>query len=79
VEGHFPVVIIVGLLGKEPDVAPSSSKKYGVKIIEPICDVMGIEHSLIERDADIQKIGQVIDKSFANSSPSVIMIGREPR
>jgi len=40
---------------------------------------MGIEHSLIERDADTQKIGRVIDKSFANSSPSVIMIGREPR
>jgi sulfopyruvate decarboxylase subunit alpha len=79
VEGHFPVVIIVGLLGKEPDVAPSSSKKYGVKIIEPICDVMGIEHSLIERDADTGNIGQVIDKSFTNSSPSVIMIGREPR
>jgi len=76
VEGHFPVVIIVGLLGKEPDVAPSSSKKYGVKIIEPICDVMGIEHSLIERDADTQKIGRVIDKSFANSSPNSPPCGR---
>ena len=79
VEGHFPVCMVVGLLGKEPDVAPSHSKKYGVKIIEPILDVMGIEHHLIERDADTQKIGQAIEKSFANSSPSAILIGREPR
>lgn len=79
VEGHFPVCMVVGLLGKEPDVAPTKSKKYGVKIIEPILDVMGIEHHLIERDSDCAQIGQVIDKAFANSSPAAILIGREPR
>jgi hypothetical protein len=71
--------MVVGLLGKEPDVAPTKSKKYGVKIIEPILDVMGIEHHLIERDADAEQIGPVIDKTFSNSFPSAILIGREPR
>jgi sulfopyruvate decarboxylase TPP-binding subunit len=71
--------MIVGLLGKEPDVAPTKSKKYGVKIIEPILDVMGIEHHLIERDSDCVQIRQVIDKAFANSSPAAMLIGREPR
>lgn len=79
VEGHFPVCMVVGLLGKEPDVAPTKSKKYGVKIIEPILDVMGIEHHLIERDSDASQIGPVIEKSFATSTPSAILIGREPR
>ena len=79
VEGEFPVVIVVGLLGKEPDVPPTQSKKYGVKIIEPICDVMGIEYCLIERDSDAAKISATIEKSFANVSPSIIEIGREPR
>ncbi len=79
VEGRFPVCMVVGLLGKEPDVAPTQSKKYGVKIIEPILDVMGIAHQLIERDADLPKIGQAIEKSFAGPSPSAILIGREPR
>ena len=78
-EGHFPVVMIVGLLGKEADVAPTQSKKYGVKIIEPICDVMGLEHHLIERDGDVAKLGAAIEKSFANSSAAAILIGREPR
>ena len=79
VEGRFPVCMIVGLLGKEPGVAPTQSKKYGVKIIEPILDVMGIEHHLIERDADAQRIAPVIEKTFADSFPSAILIGREPR
>ena len=79
VEGRFPVCMIVGLLGKEPDVVPTKSKKYGIKIFEPILDVMGIEHHLIERNADAEQIGPVIDKTFSNSFPSAILIGREPR
>jgi sulfopyruvate decarboxylase subunit alpha len=79
VEGRFPVCMIVGLLGKEPDVAPAKSKKFGVKIIEPILDVMGIEHLLIERDADTEQIAPAIEKTFNNSFPTAILIGREPR
>jgi len=79
VEGHFPVCMVVGLLGKEPDVAPTKSKKYGVKIIEPICDVMGLDHHLIERDSDAPKISSAIEKAFASTSPVAILIGREPR
>jgi hypothetical protein len=40
---------------------------------------MGIEHHLIERDSDTPKIYSAIEKSFASSSPSAILIGREPR
>jgi sulfopyruvate decarboxylase subunit alpha len=79
VEGHFPVCMVVGLLGKEPDVAPTKSKKYGVKIIEPILDTMGIEHHLIENDSDAKGIAPAIEKAFVNSSPTAILIGREPR
>ena len=79
VEGHFPVCMVVGLLGKEPDLAPTKSEKLGVKITEPILDVLGIEHHLIERDADTKAIAPAIDKAFASSSPTAILIGREPR
>jgi hypothetical protein len=71
--------MVVGLLGKETDVPPMQSKKYGVKIIEPILDTMGIEHDLIENDVDVKKIAPVIEKAFAASSPMAILIGKEPR
>lgn len=79
VEGKFPVCMIVGLLGKEPDVAPTKSNKLGVKIIEPILDTLGIEHHLVERDADTSHIVPAIEKAYKNSFPVAILIGREPR
>ena len=79
VEGKFPVCMIVGLLGKEPDVAPTKSNKLGVKIIEPILDTLGIEHHLVERDADTSHIAPAIEKAYKNSFPVAILIGREPR
>src|SRR2546428_6352820 len=44
VEGQNPVCMMVGLLGKEPGVAPTQSKRYGLRIVEPILDAMQIEH-----------------------------------
>jgi sulfopyruvate decarboxylase TPP-binding subunit len=79
VEGRAPVCMLVGLLGKEPDVPPSQSQKLGVKITEPILDALGITHHLIERDADAEKIGPAVEKAYGDSFPTAILIGREPR
>ena len=79
VEGQNPVCMLVGLLGKEPGVAPSQSKKFGVKIIEPVLDAMGIEHHWVEESGDTQKIVPAIDKAYDNARPMALLIGREPR
>jgi sulfopyruvate decarboxylase TPP-binding subunit len=79
VEGKFPVCMVVGLLGKEADVAPTKSNKFGVKIIEPILDTLGIEHHLVERDDDTGKIAPAIEMAYKKSFPTAILIGREPR
>jgi sulfopyruvate decarboxylase subunit alpha len=79
VEGENPVCMLVGLLGKEPGVAPSQSKKYGVKIIEPVLDTMGIEHHWIEAPGDTSKIVPAVEKAYARTRPMALLIGREPR
>ena len=76
VEFEMPVCMIVGLLGKEPDVAPMDSDRYGVRITEPILDAMRVEHHLIEQAQDVAKIGPAIDNAYATSSPVVLLIGR---
>jgi sulfopyruvate decarboxylase subunit beta len=78
-EGENPVCMLVGLLGKEPGVAPTQSKKYGVKIIEPILDAMGIAHHWVEESGDTQKIVPAIDKAYADTRPMAVLIGREPQ
>ena len=79
VEGQNPVCLMVGLLGKEPGVAPIKSKRYGLRIVEPILDAMKIEHHLIETTADIKKIAPAVERAYTRSTPVVLLIGREPQ
>jgi sulfopyruvate decarboxylase subunit alpha len=79
IEGKNPVCMLVGLLGKEPGVAPTQSQKYGVKIIEPILDAMGIEHHWVEESRDTQKIVPAIEKAYAATQPMAVLVGREPQ
>ena len=79
VEGQNPVCMLVGLLGKEPGVAPTQSKKYGVNIIEPILDAMGIEHHWVEAAGDTEKIVPAIEKAYASTRPMAVLIGKEPK
>lgn len=78
VEFKQPVVMMVGLLGHEPEKEPSESGRYGVRIIEPICDTMGIPHVNINSDADVAKIKPAIDKAYADSFPVAMLISRRP-
>ena len=78
VEYKQPIVMMVGLLGHEAERLPADSGRYGVRIIEPICDAMGIPHHLISQDADIAKIKPAIDKAYADSFPVALLVGRRP-
>jgi sulfopyruvate decarboxylase subunit alpha len=78
VEYALPICMMVGLLEKEPGVPPLQSKRYGVRIVEPILDAMGIPYHEIETDADLAKIKPAIDEAYAASHPVVLLIGRRP-
>jgi sulfopyruvate decarboxylase subunit alpha len=78
VEYKQPICMMVGLLGHEPERAPTESGRYGVRIIEPICDAMGIPHHLISQDSDVAKIKPAIEKAYADSFPVALLIGRRP-
>jgi len=78
VEYSLPVCMMVGLLEKEPDVPPRQSKRYGVRIVEPILDAMGIAYHEIDEDADAGRIRPAIDEAYAASRPVVLLIGRRP-
>src|SRR3954453_21989456 len=44
VEYELPICMMVGLLQKEPHLRPRQSQRYGVRIVEPILDAMGIAY-----------------------------------
>jgi len=78
VEYDMPVCMMVGLLQHDPNVTPRNSPRYGVRIVEPILDAMGIAHHLINEEADVAKIRPAIDAAYKNSHPVALLIGRRP-
>lgn len=78
VEYELPVCMMVGLQGKEPDLLPSQSAKYGVRVVEPLLDAMGIEHHLLQAPAHIAAIVPAIERAYERSRPLVILVGRSP-
>lgn len=78
VEYQMPICMMVGLLSKEPGIAPTQSRHYGIRIVEPILDVMGVAHQLIETDDDIDRIAPAIDAAYRQSSPVALLIGQRP-
>ena len=78
VEYSLPICMMVGLLEKEPGVAPRQSKRYGVRIVEPILEAMGIAYHEIEAEADIAKIRPAIDEAYAHSRAVALLIGKRP-
>ena len=78
IEYSLPICMMVGLLEKEPGVPPRLSKRYGVRIVEPVLDAMGIAYHEIEEESDVTKIKPAIDAAYAESRPVVLLIGRRP-
>ena len=76
VEYALPICMMVGLLGKEPSVQPKNSSRYGVRIVEPILDAMGVEHHLIETPSSIKMIRPAIERAYQSSNPVVLLVGQ---
>jgi sulfopyruvate decarboxylase TPP-binding subunit len=79
VEYNLPICMMVGLLEKEVGVPPRQSKRYGVRIVEPILDAMGIAYHEIEEPADVAKIRPAIEECFTQSKPVIVLIGQRPK
>lgn len=78
VEYSLPICMMVGLLEKEVGVMPRQSQRYGVRIVEPILDAMGIDYHNIEEQSDVAKIRPAIDAAYKDNKPTVILIGQRP-
>ena len=63
-QGKNPVCMMVGMLQKEPGVPPTQSKRYGLRIVEPILDAMQVEHHLIEAPGTEDKVVPTVEAAL---------------
>lgn len=76
-EDGLPLVLILGLLAKEPGVKPTESARFGVRITEPLLDILKIPRALVEAAGDEECIGSLVQEAYSTPTPVAILIGRE--
>jgi sulfopyruvate decarboxylase subunit alpha len=77
-EYQLPICMIVGLQGMEPDRIPPDSAKLGIRIVEPILDVMNIRHARLGLREDAEQIKEAFDYAYAESRPFVFVVTQSP-
>ena len=66
--------MMVGLQGAEPNRLPSESDKVGVRVVEPILDLLGVGHMLVDSPGDVGQVTHAIDEAYETSRPYVFLI-----
>ena len=70
--------MMVGLQGKDPAEKLSDAVKYGVRIIKPILQLMGLKTVVIESEADIFKIAPSVSYAYEFEQPVCFLLGSSP-
>jgi sulfopyruvate decarboxylase subunit alpha len=76
-EQRQPMCFMVGLLGNKGG-SPRESQRFGLRIIEPLLELLDIPHHLIDTDADVRKITPAIVHAYETSQPVALLIARRP-
>ena len=78
VEYKQPICMMIGLLQHNSEATPRNSNSYGVRIVEPILEAMGIPYHYIGEEPDVAKIKPAIDEAYEKSFPVAMLVGRRP-
>ena len=74
VEQDMPVCMLVGLQGRAPGGLPEDAPNFGVRLVAPILDAMGIEHRFIQSPDEAPVLGEMIEKAYDQSRPKVVLV-----
>jgi sulfopyruvate decarboxylase TPP-binding subunit len=74
-DGRIPMFYLMGLLQREPDRAPRDSARSMVRYCEPLLDVFGVPHELIDGPDDVPRIPELFRLSRERRGPAAALIG----
>jgi len=74
-DGELPVVLLVGLLGRDPDRAPDDSFDSMVRYAGPLLDALEIPHWLIDSAADVGALAEAMRAAEASQRPAAVFVG----
>jgi sulfopyruvate decarboxylase TPP-binding subunit len=78
VEYELPVIMMLGMQGLEADREPSQSDKLSVRMIEPVCQSMGLDYEILFDASDVDVVEKRINSAYEQSKSIAFLIARSP-
>ncbi len=76
-DGKIPLFMMIGLLAREPELAPRQSKSSMVRLAEDQLDTLKIPYRLMDGPDQIGCIGEMFALSRSRLGPAAVLVGRE--
>jgi sulfopyruvate decarboxylase subunit alpha len=77
IDGKFPLVFLIGLLGRDVSKAPTDNFGSMVRLAEPLLDSLSIPHHLLDRSDDVGLIAQSFHDASQRGGPVALLVGAE--
>jgi sulfopyruvate decarboxylase TPP-binding subunit len=74
-DGRFPMVFLIGLLGRDPDLLPGEHGGSMVRLTEPLLDTFDIPHFLLDSPADLDKLSSAYEVAEGRQGPVALLVG----
>ena len=76
-DGEFPLVFLIGLLGRDVSKAPTENFGSMVRLAQPLLDSLSIPHHLLDGSDDVRLVDQAFDEATQRGGPVALLVGAE--
>ncbi len=74
-DGRFPIVILIGLLGRDPELNPREDGSSMVRLCEPLLETLGIPSYLLDGTDDLRCVADAFDEAEQRGGPVALLVG----
>ena len=75
IDGRFPIVLLIGLLGRDPELAPREDGGSMVRLCEPLLETLGIPSYLLDGPEDLGRLGPAFTEAEERGGPVALLVG----
>ncbi len=77
IDGEFPLVLLIGLLGRDPAKPPRENFGSMVRLAEPLLETLDIPSYLLDGPDDIGLLADAIREAEERGGPVAVLVGAE--
>ena len=74
-DGQFPIVIMIGLLGRDPELHPNDDGSSMVRLCQPLLETLDVPYHLLDGPDDLPHVAAAFDEAEARGGPVALLVG----